>query len=51
MSNTPTLPDHDVAEPIPAPEYDDDVVGIPLDDGIGPDVTEPVEKPEPLEPA
>ena len=42
MSNTPTLPDADVQEPIPQEEYDDDLVGIPdEEDGVGADLPEP----------
>ncbi|WP_161992796.1 hypothetical protein [Aureimonas leprariae] len=42
MSNTPTLPDADVAEPIPQEEYDDDLVGVPDEEsGVGADLPEP----------
>ncbi|MBE7186118.1 MAG: hypothetical protein INR68_17110 [Methylobacterium mesophilicum] len=52
MSNTPTLPDADVAEPIPDEEYDDDVVGVPTEEDEGPTrLPEPdVITPEPSRP-
>jgi hypothetical protein len=34
MSNIPTLPDADVREPIPLPEFDDDLIGIPLEEDM-----------------
>lgn len=49
MSNMPTLPDADVQEPIPDERYDDDVVGVPMDDdgGVGSDLPEPSVDPTP----